>query len=100
MSKLGKIMSVAAIIGIVGFAATSFAGWGRGWGGGGNCWGRGGGSGQISSTAPGSQRNLSDQEIEQIAALVNATLSPYFGYNEQATEAPPGASGDSAQASG
>jgi zinc resistance-associated protein len=70
MNKLGKIIVVVAIIGIVGgivgFAATSFAGWGRGSGGGGNCWGQGGGWGQRGSAAPGSQRNLSDQNIDKL----------------------------------
>jgi Spy/CpxP family protein refolding chaperone len=75
MNKLGKIIVVVAIIGIVGYAATSFAGRGRGWGcggncwgqgGGGNCWGQGGGWNQRGSAAPGSQGNLSEQEIEQL----------------------------------
>jgi Spy/CpxP family protein refolding chaperone len=64
MNKLGKIIGVVAIIGIVGFAATSFAGWGRG--GGGNCWGQGGGWGQRGSAAPGYQGNLSDQDIDKL----------------------------------
>ena len=66
MNKLGKIIVVAAIVGIVGFAATSFAGWGRGGGGGDNCWGQGGGYGQRGSAAPGYQGNLSDQDIDKL----------------------------------
>ena len=66
MNKMGKIIVIMAIIGIIGYAATSFAGWGRGWGGGGNCWGQGGDWNQRGSAAPGSRRNLSEQEIEQL----------------------------------
>jgi Spy/CpxP family protein refolding chaperone len=64
MNKLGKTIIVVGIAGIVGFAATSFAGWGRG-GGGDNCWGQGGGWGQRGSAAPGYQGNLSDQDIDK-----------------------------------
>ena len=64
MNKLGKIIVVVAIIGVVGYAATSFAGWGRG--GGGNCWGQGGGYGQRGSAAPGYQGNMSDQDIDKL----------------------------------
>ncbi|MCP4630599.1 MAG: periplasmic heavy metal sensor [bacterium] len=64
MNKLGKIIILAAIIGIVGYAATSFAGWGRG--GGGNCGGQGGGWGQRGSAAPGYQGNLSDQDRDKL----------------------------------
>ena len=70
MNKLGKIIVGVAIIGIVGgivgFAATSFAGWGRGSGGGGNCWAQGGGWGQRGSAAPGYQGNLSDQDVDKL----------------------------------
>jgi Spy/CpxP family protein refolding chaperone len=68
MNKLGKIIVIAAIIGMVGYAATSFAGWGRGWGGGGYCQGQGGGWGQrgSGSAAPGNQGNLSDQDIDKL----------------------------------
>jgi len=64
MNKFGKVMIVVAIVGIAGYAATSFAGWGRG--GGGNCWGEGGGYGQRGSAAPGNQGNLSDQDMDKI----------------------------------
>ena len=64
MNKLGKIIVVVAIVGIAGYAATSFAGWGRG--GGGNCWGEGGGYGQRGSAAPGYQGNMSDQDIDKL----------------------------------
>ena len=43
MNNFAKALTVVAIAGIVGFAATSFAGWGRG---GGNCQGQGSGWGQ------------------------------------------------------
>ena len=66
MNKLVKIIVVVAIIGIVGFAATSFAGWGRGWGGGGNCWNQGGEWRERGSAAPGSRGNLSDQDIDKL----------------------------------
>ena len=66
MNKLGKIIVVVAIVGVVGFAATSFAGWGRGWGGGGNCRGQGGGWSQRGSAAPGYQGNLSDQDTGKL----------------------------------
>ena len=66
MNKLGKIIVVVAIVGMVGFAATSFAGWGRGWGGGGNCRGQGGGWGQSGSAAPGTQGNLSEQDTDKL----------------------------------
>ena len=62
MNKLGKIIVVVAIIGVVGYAATSFAGWG----GGGNCWGQGSGYDQPKSAAPGVQGNLSDEDIDRL----------------------------------
>ena len=64
MNKFGKIIIIAAIIGVVGYAATSFAGWGRG--GGGSCRGQGGGWGQRGSAAPGNQGNLSDQDLDKL----------------------------------
>ena len=64
MDNIAKGVAVLAIAGIVGFAATSFAGWGRG--GGGNCQGQGGGWGQRGSAAPGYQGNLSDEQITRL----------------------------------
>jgi zinc resistance-associated protein len=64
MNNFAKITVAAAIVGIVGFAATSFAGWGRG--GGGYCWGQGAGWGQRGSAAPGYQGNLNDQDIDKL----------------------------------
>jgi Spy/CpxP family protein refolding chaperone len=64
MDNIAKGVAVLAIAGIVGFAATSFAGWGRG--GGGNCGGQGGGWGQRGSAAPGYQGNLSDEQITRL----------------------------------
>ena len=64
MNKLSKAIILVAIVGIVGFAATSFAGWGRG--GGGYCRGQGGGGGQRWSGPAGYQNNLSDEEIDKL----------------------------------
>ena len=64
MNNFAKAVIVVAIIGIVGFAATSFAGWGRG--GGGNCWGQGSGWAQRGSGPTGYQSNLSDDEIDKL----------------------------------
>jgi zinc resistance-associated protein len=63
MNNLGKIIAVTAIVGIVGFAATSFAGWGRGWGSGGYCLGQGSGWG---GGATGYQGNLSAQDFAKL----------------------------------
>ena len=64
MNKLAKIMVIMAIVGVVGFTATSFAGWGRG--GGGGCWGQGSGWGQRGAGPSGYQGNLSDEQITQL----------------------------------
>ena len=53
INNLSKVLLIFAIAGIVGFAATSFAGWGRG--GGGNCWGQGTDRSQRDYAAPGYQ---------------------------------------------
>ena len=63
MNNFAKGVIVLAIAGIVGFAATSFAGWGKS--GGGNCGGQGG-WGQRGSVAPGTQGNLNDEQINQL----------------------------------
>ena len=57
MKNFSKAIIVLAIIGIVGYAATSFAGWGRGGGG----YGRGQGSGPA-----GYQGNLSDEDLDKL----------------------------------
>jgi Spy/CpxP family protein refolding chaperone len=64
MNNIAKTVTVLAIAGIVGFAATSFAGWGRG--GGGNCWGQGSGWGQRGYAPSGYQGNLSDEQITRL----------------------------------
>jgi len=64
MNNFNKAIIVLAIIGIVGFAATTFAGWGRG--GGGYCQGQGSGWTQRGSGPAGYQSNLSDDEIEKL----------------------------------
>lgn len=65
MNKLGKAIILVAIVGIVGFAATSFAGWGRG--GGGYCRGQGGSGGGQRWSGPASyQNNLSDEETDKL----------------------------------
>ena len=65
MNKFSKAIFVLAIIGIVGYAATSFAGWGRG--GGDNCWGQGSGWAQRGSAPAGYQGNLSDDQIDKLS---------------------------------
>ena len=64
MNNFVKAVTVLTIAGIVGFAATSFAGWGRG--GGGNCWGPGSGWGQRGVAPSGDQGNLSDEQITRL----------------------------------
>jgi len=63
MNNFAKAVTVVAIAGIVGFAATSFAGWGRG---GGNCQGQGSGWGQRGVAPSGYQGNLSDEQITRL----------------------------------
>jgi Spy/CpxP family protein refolding chaperone len=63
MNKFSKAIIVLAIMGIVGYATTSFAGWGRG---GGNCWGQGSGWAQRGSGPAGYQSNLSDDQIDKL----------------------------------
>jgi len=65
MKNLTKTIVVLAIVGVVGFAATSFAGWGRG-GGRGDCWGQGPGGGQRGFGPGGYQNNLSDEQIDKL----------------------------------
>jgi zinc resistance-associated protein len=55
------ILLVLAIVGIVGFSAPSFAGWGRG--GGGNCPMAGGGYGPGGGAGPGGRTDLTDEEV-------------------------------------
>ena len=64
MNNFAKAVTVLAIAGIVGFAATSFAGWGRG--GGGNCQGQGSGWDQRGSGPSGYQANPSDEQITRL----------------------------------
>jgi zinc resistance-associated protein len=64
MNNFTKVVTVLAIAGIVGFAATSFAGWGRG--GGGNCGGQGSGWGQRGVAPSGYQGNLSDEQSTRL----------------------------------
>jgi zinc resistance-associated protein len=63
MNNFAKAVAVVAIAGIVGFAATSFAGWGRG---GGNCQGQGSGWGQRGVAPSGYQGNPSDEQITRL----------------------------------
>ena len=63
MNNFAKAVTVVAIAGIVGFAATSFAGWGRG---GGNCQGQGSGWGQRGFAPSGYRGNLSDEQITRL----------------------------------
>ena len=64
MNNFSKAVIVVATIGIVGFAATSFAGWGRG--GGGYCQGQGSGWAQRGSGPAGYQNNLSDENLDKL----------------------------------
>jgi len=63
MNYFAKAVTVLAIAGIVGFAATSFAGWGRG---GGNCWRQGSGWGQRGYAPSGDPGNMSDDQITRL----------------------------------
>jgi len=63
MNNFAKGITVLAIAGIVGFAATSFAGWGRG---GGNCGGQGSGWGQKGVAPSDYQGNQSDEQITRL----------------------------------
>jgi zinc resistance-associated protein len=65
------ILLVLAIVGIVGFSAPSFAGWGRG--GGGNCPMAGGGYGPGGGSGPwGGGADLTDEEIAALQKERNA----------------------------
>ena len=64
------ILLVLAIVGIVGFSAPSFAGWGRG--GGGNCPMAGGGYGPRGGAGPGGGADLTDEEIAALQKERNA----------------------------
>jgi hypothetical protein len=64
MNNIAKTVTVLAIVGIVGFSTTSFAGWGRG--GGGNCRGQGSGWGQRGVGPSGYQGNLSDEQVTRL----------------------------------
>ena len=64
MNNFAKTVTILAIAGIVGFAATSYAGWGRG--GGGNCRGQGSGWGQSRIDPSDYQGNLSDEQISRL----------------------------------
>ena len=64
MNNFAKLVTILAIAGIVGFAATSFADWGRG--GGGKCWGQGSGWGQRELAPPDCRGNLSDEQMTRL----------------------------------
>lgn len=66
LNNVSKVIVILAIMGIVGYAATSFAGRGRGWGGGGYCDGPGSGWAQRGYGGQGYQGNLSDEEIAKL----------------------------------
>jgi zinc resistance-associated protein len=72
-SNFGKVIVGVAIVAIVGFAATSYAGWGRGGGrAGGYCGGQGSGFGPGVGMGPrgygaaGNQGSLSDEQIDKL----------------------------------
>ncbi len=64
MNNFVKLVIILAITGIVGFAATSFAGWGRG--GGGNCQGLGSGWGHSEFAPADCRANLNDEQMAQL----------------------------------
>jgi hypothetical protein len=64
MNNFAKTVTILAIAGIVGYAATSFAGWGSG--GGGNCWGQGSGWGRSRVAPSDYQGNFSDEQISRL----------------------------------
>ena len=64
MNNFAKAVAVVAIAGIVGFAATSFAGWGRG--GGGNCRGQGSGWDQREFAPADCRGNLSEEQMTRL----------------------------------
>ena len=64
MNNFAKLVTILAISGIVGFAATSFAGWGRG--GGGNCRGQGSGWGQREFAPADCRGNLSEEQMTRL----------------------------------
>jgi Spy/CpxP family protein refolding chaperone len=68
MKNLSKVIIIVAVVGIVGYAATSFAGWGHGWSrgwGGGYCNGPGSGWSQKGYGGFGYQGNLTDEQIDK-----------------------------------
>jgi zinc resistance-associated protein len=80
MKKSAKIWMIIAIAAVLGFAATSFAGWGRGWSG--YCPGPGYGWSQRGFAGPGYQNDLND---EQIAAL-NREYQAFFNDTRELRE--------------
>ncbi|MGD8298893.1 MAG: hypothetical protein PVG67_21010, partial [Desulfobacterales bacterium] len=64
MNNFAKLVILLAIAGIVGFAATSFAGWGRG--GAGNCRGQGSGWGQREFTPADCRGNLNEEQMTRL----------------------------------
>jgi hypothetical protein len=64
LNNFTKLVTIMAIAGIVGFAATSFAGWGRG--GGGNCRGQGSGWGQREFAPADCRGNLNDEQMTRL----------------------------------
>lgn len=73
-NNFGRIIIGVAIVAIIGFAATSYAGWGRGGGrgGGGYCGGPGAGFGPGAGMGPGgygargNQLSLNDEQIDKL----------------------------------
>jgi hypothetical protein len=64
LNNFTKLVTILAIAGIVGFAATSFAGWGRG--GGGNCRGQGSGWDQREFAPADCRGNLTDEQMTRL----------------------------------
>src|SRR5512143_2163602 len=68
---VGLILLVLAIVGFIGFSATSYADWGRG---GGGCPMAGGGQGARGFAGPGYGGDLTDEEIAALQKERNAFL--------------------------
>ena len=64
INNLSKVLVILGIVAVIGFAATSFAGWGRG--GGGNCGAAGYGMNRSGYDAPCNQRDLSDEDSAKL----------------------------------
>ena len=77
---ISAILLVLAIVGIVGFSAPTFAGWGRGDGG--NCPMAGGGYGPRGGAGPWGGTDLTDEEIAALQKERNAFFEQTRGLRD------------------